>query len=918
MTKFIPSPQQAQAITHRGGHLRIVACAGSGKTESLARRIASLVQEGIEPSEIVAFTFTEKAAAELKERVSLRIEESMGEEFLGKLGAMFVGTMHGYCFRMIQDHVPKYGNFDVLDEHGHACFLSREFSNIGLDKLGGRKWETIREFIGIVDVTYNELIPESELQNETLYDSIKAYEESLERFRFLTFGRIIALAVQEMKNTEVRQRVCENLKYLFVDEYQDVNPSQEALIHSLSLEGAELCVVGDDDQSIYQWRGADVDNIIGFDQRYSNVTTIALNENRRCVPGIVSNANTFAKSIAHRLTKEMKPHREDIGIPLQDWVAETPEDEAEVIAESIRQYITDGGRPRDIAVLFRSVRSSAPPLIEALARMDIPYECGGRTGLFLQPEIVVMAKLYAWFVDGEWREERYGEGEDVKIENLVEEFIQVWQPEEKADELKRYFEDWKKIVPKSDRPVNLIDDFYRLLRRLGVHRLNPDSSNDANRLGSLARFSGILADFDTITRRGRSLDEGKYRPGTDRGKDYYYRLYGFLSHYARDAYEDFAGEDASEMDAVSILTVHQAKGLEWPIVFLPCLTDGRFPSGRAGREREWKLSEQVFDLDKRSRYEGGDSEERRLFYVALTRARDFVSLSRFNRKKREFTPSPYMIELCGEESPELNVVPLPCPSQSSGSEEPPPVSVGFSELASFEKCGYRHRLSRSFGFSNTLVAALGYGRAVHHALRMIGERAKAGKETNEDDLETLLQEEFYLPFATEGNWKNMRKSVARMVSLYLGAHQEDLDRVWEVERPFELRAEDGLVAGRADVILDREKGKTDSLAIVDYKTAVDDRNDEAYEFQLAVYAAAGRGEGLDVNAAYLHELGSGVRREVPIGEEQTSAAIARLGELARKIRRGEFTPQPETDKCLKCDFRRICTHAKCDEWDLLY
>ena len=118
--------------------------------------------------------------------------------------------------------------------------------------------------------------------------------------------------------------------------------------------------------------------------------------------------------------------------------------------------------------------------------------------------------------------------------------------------------------------------------------------------------------------------------------------------------------------------------------------------------------------------------------------------------------------------------------------------------------------------------------------------------------------------------------------------------------------------------MDREKGKTDSLAIVDYKTAVDDRNDEAYEFQLAVYAAAGRGEGLDVNAAYLHELGSGVRREVPIGEEQTSAAVARLGELARKIRRGEFTPQPETDKCLKCDFRRICTHAKCDEWDLLY
>ena len=159
--------------------MRIVACAGSGKTESLARRISSLVTEGVEPAEIVAFTFTEKAAAELKERIGLRIEESMGEDYLGKLRAMFVGTMHGYCFRMIQDHVPKYGNFDVLDEHGHACFLSREFSNVGLDKLGGRKWETIREFISIVDVAYNELIPDSQLQSETLYESIKAYEDSL-------------------------------------------------------------------------------------------------------------------------------------------------------------------------------------------------------------------------------------------------------------------------------------------------------------------------------------------------------------------------------------------------------------------------------------------------------------------------------------------------------------------------------------------------------------------------------------------------------------------------------------------------------------------------------------------------------------------------------------------------------------------
>src|SRR5207249_9969429 len=139
--------------------LQVIACAGSGKTESISRRIASLIAEGAEPGSIVAFTFTERAADELKERITRRVGEAMGATYLDRLGPMFVGTIHAYCFRLLQDHVPQYGNYDVLDENRHAGFLSREYYRIGLSKLKAKHWAPIRDFTRTVDVIGNELIP---------------------------------------------------------------------------------------------------------------------------------------------------------------------------------------------------------------------------------------------------------------------------------------------------------------------------------------------------------------------------------------------------------------------------------------------------------------------------------------------------------------------------------------------------------------------------------------------------------------------------------------------------------------------------------------------------------------------------------------------------------------------------------------
>ena len=615
------SPAQQQVVDHRGSDLQVIACAGSGKTESISRRVAALVAEGAEPASIVAFTFTERAATELKERITRRVAETMGLEFRDRLGPMFVGTIHAYCFRLLQDHVPQYGNYDVLDEHRHAGFLSREHRRIGLGNLKARHWAPIRDFMRTVDVIGNEQIPAAALAGTPLGDCYSTYRDALDRYHFLTFGLLITCALEALERPDVFSRVHGPLRHLFVDEYQDINPAQERLIELLSRPPVCLTVVGDDDQSIYQWRGSDVRNIVTFCQRRPTAASIELDTNRRSRPDIVAKANTFAQSISDRLPKVMQAVRPPGQNQMVSSSAETDQDEAEQVADTIARLAEAGHRYRDIAVLYRSVRTSAPPLISALRARDIPYTAGGRTGLFLQPEVAYLAEIYAWFVDGDWRDDRFGDFRPANLDDLVEGLNRVFGNGPPIPDLRAYIQDWRAFVLRGHRPVNLVGDYYRLLHVLRVQDIDVSTPVGSSRLGALARFSVVLGDFEHVHRRGRHSDKDGTRvfeAANDRGRDYFRALHNYLLHYARDAYEEFEGEPAVDLDAVDILTVHQAKGLEWPIVFMPSLTQGRFPSRRAGQAQEWLLPDEVFPTDVRGRYEGGDGEERRLFYVAMT------------------------------------------------------------------------------------------------------------------------------------------------------------------------------------------------------------------------------------------------------------------------------------------------------------
>ncbi len=894
-----------KAVCHRGSPVQIIASAGSGKTEVVSQRVAALIEAGENPQTIVAFTFTEKAAKELKRRTEVRVEARMGKGYVDKLNGCYIGTIHAYCYELLRKHVARYETYDLLDDNRLAALLTRERKRIGLETLSGKLYASIKDFVRNTQVVENELITIARL-GPPFRDVLDHYVGRLDAYRLLTFGRLIELAVAALDDSEVRSAVQTTLKHLIVDEYQDINPAQESLIASLAGPGVELCVVGDDDQSIYQWRGSDVSNIVEFTRRYRDVATFELLINRRSRPGIIKAANGFAMTIQGRLPKSMQEHREDAQPEVVTWRAPTEAGEADQVAHTITRLVAQGYRYQDIGVLVRS-STSYPCLLEAFRKHGIPVQPGGRTGLFREPDAQLFGRTFAYLAGHAWRSEAYGSGDAVSLDVLCRNYAECFgMNRHRQALLRKRLEDWKNEVKTPTGPADLVGNYYDLLGDCGVPDWDLSDPANVARLGNLARCSAILADYESVRRRARPNEDapGEIIGGSDRGHWYYFWLATHIQNWAQGEFEGFEGEDDLALDAVDLTTVHKAKGLEWPIVFVPCVSAKRFPSGKTGRPQTWFVPEDAFD---RKRYEGTENDERRLFYVAVTRARDWLSVSTHDApKKQAVAPSKFLIEFAEGQLEYLERLPLPTKIEQRDSAEEL-LAISFSELANYKNCALAYRLRSLIGFQPSLAPELGYGNAVHHIMRSVAEFTRRHRVSpSPAQLNLIFDEEFYLPAANKTSHVVMRESALQLVNAYIDHHSDDLARVWAMERPFELHLPNVILTGRADVILHAEDtGAPASLAIVDYKTATDDTID--YAWQLQIYADAGRREGLDVRAAYVHDLKTARRHEVDIGNEALHRAETEVVSLVDGLKARQFDPSPGPP-CRSCDVKALCKH----------
>ena len=898
-----------RAVLHRGSHIQILAGAGTGKTEVMRQRVASLLADGVPPESIVAVTFNVDAGEELKGRVeeAVKAHPKLGPEFLDRMSGCYVGTLHSYAFQLLQRYVPRYETYDVLDDHRLAAILSREANRIGLRDLTGSLYASIKAFIANFDVVQNELIPIKVLE-EPLKSILGAFLERLEAYRLLTYGQQIALTVRELDRPDVFEAVHSPLRHLIVDEYQDINPAQERLIELLSTPPVELCVVGDDDQSIYQWRGTNVDNIIKFSERYPDVATYRISKNRRSVPDIVELANRFATTIKGRLPKKMDVDRPSMGEAFSIWTEPTEADEAKRIAETIQEFVSRGYRYRDIAVLFRSW-VAYPALLKALGNSAIPVMAGGRTGLFKHPDAKLFGRTLAFLAGIDWSDELYGQRNQVTIDQLETNYAALFGlTSRKRLAVRQLLENWSERVY-ADVPANLVGDYHQLLQTCGIDKWDMNEPVAAARAGALARCTSVLADFESVRRRARPDPEvrGEQIGGLDRGAYFYFNLATYVQNWAHGAYEGYDGGDKLETNAVELTTVHGAKGLEWPVVFVCSLSANRFPSANTGKTGTWFISTNLFDSD---RYEGTENDERRLFYVAITRARDWLSLSTHDVVTRKSVgPSSFLRGLAPAWPPKRRKDTLPNRPPNSGLDADGVVPLTVSELSAFANCGHSYRLRVDLGFQGPLARELGYGKAVHHILRNVADLArKSGKPPSSTRLAALFEDDFYLPAATKPAHKLMKEAARKLVGNFIDAHGQDLVNVYAVERSFELHLSNAVVSGRADVIIRKsaDPAVQPKFELDDYKVS-EDEDSTPYDRQLRTYTSAGRREGLDIIDANIFDLRRAVKRPVDISAGKVQATEAEVITLVDRLKAQDFSPSPGP-RCGGCDVRQLCKY----------
>ncbi|HEX5495986.1 MAG TPA: ATP-dependent DNA helicase [Mycobacteriales bacterium] len=914
------TPDQWAAIETLDDPLLIVACAGSGKTQVISQRVVEILRRpDVTPDNVVAFTFTDRAAAELTDRITTLVTAEFGH--VVGLAEMFVGTMHGYALDVLQTHVPEMFRFTVLDEIGTRLLIDRNSAKSGLTRTDAvvkgsprplRRYTDSRLYMQVMNILREDDV-DADLLRPELVDSLHAYRELLHEHNYLDYADLLRLAADMLARAPddpiaggLVRHVRDRVRYVVVDEYQDTNPVQEQLVAGLCRFGANLCVVGDDDQTIYQWRGSAVRNILSFAGRHTGVRTVTLDDNFRSSPGIVS----LGRAIAERNSDARLP-KKMVAAGHQDYQAgdllalsfDAPAAEASWICDRIEalrgQQFTDTptSHPRglswsDAAVLFRSVSRDAGPLVEEMRSRGIPYVIKGLTRLFEAPEVLACVTCFQYVL-----------GEAVAAD-VVDAWLAADLGLSRADLDRglKVLDEGRHWEPGGGWARHAIQRLYLgFLAEVGL-REERVSGVDGGARGELAfynlgKFSRAISDFEHINFR------------TDPGRKYesFVRWLEFQApgYYA----ESDADVGYATPDAVTIATVHQAKGMQWPAVFVPALRRNRFPSKRGGGLNAFHVipAEAVPDAD---RYRGTEADEVRLFYVAVTRAQKYLAVSYSPGESSMYrTRSPFF-DLASTDTHVLTREP-PLPDgvrlAPQARHEVPEVRLSFSELKYLFECPYQFKLRFLYGFDAPIDEALGYGKSVHDVLAEIHKRAVDGDLATDAEVERLVERHLNTPFANPTLRGDLRRVAVDAVRRYLEQNRTNLTKTRYAEQRVQVHAAPGIVVdGRIDLIRRLDSGE---VSIVDFKSTERAQAEEVTRDQLHVYAIGY--QELTGRRANVVEVVNLDRRSGNIREVVDDALISEIRTRVHRAGddlRANHLPRLESwcPTCTRCDFTALC------------
>ncbi len=620
------NPQQQKAVIHQGAPLLVVAGAGSGKTRVLTRRIAYLMAaRGVRPYEILAITFTNKAAGEMKERVT---------DLVGPVAkSMWVSTFHSACVRLLRQEIERLGyssTFSIYDSADSQKLISRVMETLNLDP----KRYPPRQFQSLISNAKNELqtpyqyLSAAQNQFETIVaDVYTMYEKRLKQANALDFDDLIMKTVQVLQQfPETKARFRSRFRHILVDEYQDTNHAQYMLVKELTgSEGdgyplAELCVVGDADQSIYGFRGATIRNILQFEVDYPNAATVLLEQNYRSTQNILNAANAVITQNESRKEKNLWSDAGS-GAPLIGYVAESEYDEAEFVKGEIRSLQDMGhSNPGDTAVFYRT-NAQSRIFEEIFMRAAIPYKVVGGLRFYERKEVKDLLAYLRVLANP---------NDEVSLRRIIN-FPKRGIGDRALEEVEIFVDTqgisfWNALLRVSEatavpnKASQSISQFTSMLTALAV--LVEAKTKPSVIIEAVLEQSGLLTELEASTDpqdevRVENLKElvsasmeYEERPFEELGEDEEISLSGFLEKVSLVADADEIPDGEDHGGVVTLMTLHTAKGLEFPTVFLTGMEDGIFPHART--------------LDDPKEIE----EERRLAYVGLTRAEKRLYISR--------------------------------------------------------------------------------------------------------------------------------------------------------------------------------------------------------------------------------------------------------------------------------------------------
>ncbi|WP_240139378.1 DNA helicase PcrA [Streptomyces sp. MUM 178J] len=637
--------QQRAAVVHSGSPLLIVAGAGSGKTRVLTHRIAHLLAtRHVHPGQVLAITFTNKAAGEMKERV---------EQLVGpRAGAMWVSTFHSACVRILRRESKRLGftsSFSIYDAADSKRLMALVCRDLDLDP----KRFPPKSFSAKISNLKNELIDEETFADQvaggasqaggsgggfeqTLAEAYRMYQARLREANALDFDDIIMTAVHLLQAfPDVAEHYRRRFRHVLVDEYQDTNHAQYTLVRELVGEGyedlppAELCVVGDADQSIYAFRGATIRNILQFEEDYPDATTILLERNYRSTQTILSAANAVIERNESRRPKNLWTDA-GAGAQITGYVADTEHDEAQFVADEIDR-LTDAGEAKagDVAVFYRT-NAQSRVFEEVFIRVGLPYKVVGGVRFYERKEVRDVLAYLRVLANPEDSvplrrilnvpKRGIGERAEAMIEALaLREKTSFPQALRRVDEaygmaarsanaVKRFnalMDELRTVVESGAGPATVLEAVLERTGYLAELQASTDPQ-DETRIENLQELAAVALEFEQ--ERGEAEGAGT--------------LAEFLEQVALVADSDqIPDEDTEGSGVITLMTLHTAKGLEFPVVFLTGLEDGVFPHMRAlGQAKELE-------------------EERRLAYVGITRARERLYLTRSSMRSAWGQPS---------------------------------------------------------------------------------------------------------------------------------------------------------------------------------------------------------------------------------------------------------------------------------------